>query len=142
VSTTDHPPLHSPVPNPHGVDVLHQALGAITVLDRTSIAGAVDELVAVAERTGHAPLCVARAVLHLLDPENHPTSHRGVVDAVHKRWAWPLHQHRHPTGTIPERVWAVVLGSAAATRPPVPAGPGRTTTPVERTPRPPRGAGR
>ena len=140
MSTTDHPPT-SPTPEPDGCNVLFQALGAIAVLDRTSVAAAAAELVTLAERTGHAPLCVAQQVLHLLEPTRHPRGPQAVVEAVHRRWAWPLHQRRHTTDTTSDRVWTVVLAAAGASRPPVPAGPGRTTTPVERTP-PPQGAGR
>lgn len=135
MATFDQTPASAPPPPvPHGRRVLQQALGALAAIDRTPVTTAVEELVAVAERTGHAPLCVARAVLHLLEPATHPPGHRAVVEAVHRRWAWPLHQRRHPTTAVPERVWAQVLASAASTRPPVPDRPDRTV-PAQRIPR-------
>ena len=129
MSATDHPhPRHSSAPHhagplPDASTVVNQALGIVAALDRCSIAEAVDTIVTVADRTGHAPLCVAHEVLHLLNPHHparpHGTSGGGQPPVV----LWPLHQRRHRSPDACERVWAIVLAAAAPTQPPAPPTP-------------------
>lgn len=141
MSTTDHPKHPNPVAPqcpitvPDPVSVLREAVAIIATLDHTSTAEATDQLLALAQDSGHHPLCVATEIAHLSDPNEHPhpRTHPG-LGAVHQRWTPPLHQREHPPHQVPERVWAIVLAAAAPTRPtttpppPTPAGPtaGRT----------------
>ncbi len=108
---------HSPASSPDGRAVLHHALGAVAGLDGWSVAEAANTLAAVADRTGHAPLCVAREVLHLLDPAHHQPGPTVLREAVHRRWSWPPHQRHHRSCGASDRVWAVVLAAATSTRP-------------------------
>ncbi len=54
---------------------MHEALGLVQALERTSTARAGGSLVDVGRATGHAPVCVARELLHLVFPAHAP---RGV----------------------------------------------------------------
>ena len=117
MSATDpsHPDA-SPAPDDGRCRDLRDALVVVAALDHSSVARAADALESLAARTGHAPLCVARQVLHLLHPTRHPRGAPHLADAVHRRWAPALRRHRYPEVT--ERVWATVLAHAAPTRPP------------------------
>jgi hypothetical protein len=106
---------------------LHEALGLVRALEHTTASRAGASLQAVGLSTGHAPLCVARELLHLvfpashpLRPAAHPTGSAALTEAVQRRWRWPLHQLRSPDPTAGPRVWVRVGAPGAVVASPHP----------------------